>query len=80
MSKLRVLSASQVLRFLAGFGFQPCGQRGSHIKLRRIVAGESQTLTVPDHRDMDRGTLHALYRQPSRFVQDSDLRPGFFTE
>ena len=80
MPKLRVLSGGQVLRILAEFGFEPCGQRGSHIKLRRIVSGENQTLTVPNHREMDRGTLHALYRQASRFVPDSDLRPRFFTE
>jgi len=80
MPKLRVLSASQVLRILAGFGFTPTGQRGSHIKLRRSVAGENQILTVPNHSELDRGTLHAIYRQASCFIAESELRPGFFTE
>ena len=38
------------------------------------------TLTVPDHAEIDRGTLHAIYRQALRFMPDSELRPWFFTE
>jgi len=37
MSKLRVLSGREVLKILGEFGFQEFSQRGSHIKLRRIV-------------------------------------------
>jgi predicted RNA binding protein YcfA (HicA-like mRNA interferase family) len=45
MAKLRTLSGRQVLRILADFGFQVFMQRGSHIKLRRILAdGQSQKL------------------------------------
>jgi predicted RNA binding protein YcfA (HicA-like mRNA interferase family) len=37
MPKLRVLSGREVLKILSGFGFQDFAQRGSHIKLRRIL-------------------------------------------
>ena len=81
MPKLRVLSVRQVLSILAEFGFQHFSQRGSHIKLRRILAdGRRQTLTVPNHEEFDRATLHAIYRQASRFIPESALRSRFFAD
>ncbi len=81
MPKLRVLSGREVLQILRGFGFEEFSQRGSHIKLRRLLEdGRVQSLTVPNHQDLDRGTLHAIYRQAGRFIAESDLRPTFFTE
>jgi predicted RNA binding protein YcfA (HicA-like mRNA interferase family) len=81
MSRLRVLSGREVLKILSEFGFQDIGQRGSHIKLRRIPpGGRAQTITVPNHGEIDRGTLHAIYRQASRFVPESKLRKKFFTD
>ena len=81
MPKLRTLSGSEVLGILAGFGFQPFSQRGSHSKVRRITAqGQSQTLTIPNHREIDRGTLHALFRQACRFIPELELRRVFFTD
>jgi len=38
MPKLRTLSGDDLLRIFANFGFQPFSQRGSHVKLRRILA------------------------------------------
>jgi hypothetical protein len=42
--------------------------------------GSIQTLTVPNHNEIDRGTLHAIFRQASRFIPESDLRRVFFAE
>ena len=81
MSRLRVLSGREVLKILGEFGFQDFAQRGSHIKLRRILSGgRTQTLTVPNHNEIDRGTLHAIYRQASRYIPESELRSKFFTD
>lgn len=81
MPKLRVLAGREVLKILGEFGFQRFAQRGSHIKLRRVLpGGQTQTLTVPYHDEIDRGTLHAIYRQASRFVPETELRSKFFTE
>jgi predicted RNA binding protein YcfA (HicA-like mRNA interferase family) len=81
MAKLRVLSGRDVLKILRAFGFQDVAQRGSHIKVRRVLeGGQSQTLTVPNHNEIDRGTLQALYRQASRFIPESELRAEFFTD
>ena len=81
MPKLRVLSGRQVLKILDDFGFQKVAQRGSHVKVRRVLQGNlTQSLTIPDHDEIDRGTLGAIYRQASRFIPDSELRVRFFTE
>jgi predicted RNA binding protein YcfA (HicA-like mRNA interferase family) len=81
MSKLRVLSGREVLKILGEFDFQDFAQRGSHIKLRRVLSnGRTQTMTVPNHTEIDRGTLHAIYRQASRFIPENELRSKFFAE
>ena len=81
MARARVLSGRDVLKILRAFGFQEYDQRGSHVKLRRVLAdGRKQTLTVPKHDEIDRGTLHAIYRQASRFIPESELRAEFFTD
>ena len=80
MSKLRVLSGSDVLRILRTFSFLEIGRKGSHVKVRRITTvGEKQTLTIPDHSELDRGTLRAIYRQTLRYVSAAELDPHFFT-
>ncbi len=56
-------------------------QRGSHIKLRRVLPdGTRQSLTIPNHRELDPGTLKAIYRQALRYVRDEDLRRHFYSD
>jgi hypothetical protein len=51
------------------------------VKLRRIsTSGERQTLTIVTHDELDRGTLHAIFRQASRYVPSEDLHPHFYTD
>lgn len=81
MTKLRDMSARDVLKALNSFGFQVLMIRGSHAKLRRVLTnGERQTLTVPVHKHLAPGTLRAIFRQASRYVPEADLRAWFFTE
>jgi predicted RNA binding protein YcfA (HicA-like mRNA interferase family) len=81
MPKLRTLSGEDLLRILAGFGFHPFSQRGSHVKLRRVLSdGTKQTLTIVLHDELDKGTLRAIFRQSLRFISEEDLRPHFYTE
>ncbi len=78
--RLRQLSGADVLHILGRFGFEEVGRRGSHVKLRRVFAGGRETLTVPFHRDLDAGTVHAIFRQACRHVGEADLRPYFFSD
>ncbi len=48
------------------------------MKLRRIVTGATQTLTIPTHVELDAGTLRAIIRQASRFIPEQDLRLHFY--
>ena len=81
MPKLRRLSGDEVVTLLAKFNFHVHAQRGSHVKLRRTApAGEHQTLTIPRHRELDRGTLRAILRQATRYIPEEQLIPLFFTE
>jgi predicted RNA binding protein YcfA (HicA-like mRNA interferase family) len=79
MTRLRPLTSREVLRALASFGFQVVGLRGSHATLRRTLAGgEQQTLTIPLHKTLATGTLHAIYRHALRYISEADLKPWFF--
>jgi predicted RNA binding protein YcfA (HicA-like mRNA interferase family) len=79
--KLRRLSGSDVVAILTKFGFAIHSQRGSHIKLRRITAqGHKQTLTIVTHKEIDRGTLHAIFRQASKYIAEEELHEYFYTE
>ena len=81
MPRLRRLAGAEVVRILGQFGFAVYSQRGSHIKLRRVLSdGTLQTLTVPVHSELDTGTCRAILRQAARFVADEDLRPHFYTD
>jgi predicted RNA binding protein YcfA (HicA-like mRNA interferase family) len=52
--------------------------RGSHAKLRRVTDdGRRETLTLPLHRDLDVGTLQAIFRQ-ARFLPEAELRKRFY--
>jgi len=76
--RLRRLSARSVVAILGRFGFEVVATRGSHAKLRRLAPdGTRQTLTVPLHRELAPGALHAIFRQASRFVPAKDLKPHF---
>lgn len=79
MPKLRVLSGKDVVTIFAFFGFVVAGQKGSHIKLVRTLSDDArQTLTIPNHPYLDKGTLKAIYRQASRYVAENELHRHFY--
>lgn len=61
MSKLPQVSGADVVRALQKLGFTIRRQHGSHVVLRRDDPF-AQTI-VPNHRQIDRGTLRAILRQ-----------------
>ena len=61
MSKLPQVSGPDVVRVLQKLGFTVRRQHGSHIIMRRDDPF-AQTV-VPNHRQIDRGTLRAILRQ-----------------
>jgi len=60
MPALPVLSGRKAVRVFERFGWQVARQRGSHIIL--VKEGENVTLSVPDHKEVAKGTLRSLIR------------------
>ncbi|MEM2087528.1 MAG: type II toxin-antitoxin system HicA family toxin [Thermoproteota archaeon] len=79
MPRLKVLSGRDVVKILSRFGFMIVSQKGSHVKLRRnLPDGSKQTLTIPLHEELDKGTLKAIYRQALRFIPEEELKTYFY--
>lgn len=68
MSKLPRISGRECIKALEGAGFHFKRQEGSHIILRRD--DPFAQLVVPDHRELDRGTLRAIIRQAGLGVDE----------
>jgi len=80
MPNLKRLSGSEVIKIFGQFGFTIRGQKGSHVKLQRDRHGEKQTLTIPNHKELDIGTLRAIIRQAMRYLSTDELQKYFYVE
>ena len=68
MSKLPRISGRDCVKALEKTGFHFKRQEGSHIILRRN--DPFAQLVVPDHKELDRGTLRAIIRQSGLSVEE----------
>jgi predicted RNA binding protein YcfA (HicA-like mRNA interferase family) len=68
MPQLPVLSGRDAVRALAKDGWQMARQRGSHMIL--VKDGHIATLSVPDHREVAKGTLRSLIRSSGLSVDE----------
>ncbi len=68
MPSLPTLSGREVVKVFAKDGWQLARQRGSHMIL--VKAGHMATLSVPDHREVAKGTLRSLIRSSGLTVED----------
>ena len=68
MSKLPSISGKQCVNALQKVGFVYKRQTGSHIVLRRD--DPFSQLVVPNHDELDRGTLRAIIRQSDISVDE----------
>jgi predicted RNA binding protein YcfA (HicA-like mRNA interferase family) len=68
MSKLPGISGRTCVRVLERAGFFLKRQEGSHIILRRD--NPFTQIVVPDHKELDRGTLRAIIRQSGLSVDE----------
>ena len=68
MSKLPRISGQECVKALTKMGFYFKRQQGSHIILRRDDPF-AQTV-VPNHKELDRGTLRAILRQADIGIEE----------
>ena len=68
MTKLPRVSGRECIKALERAGFYFKRQEGSHIILRRD--DPFAQIVVPDHKELDRGTLRAIIRQAGLGVDE----------
>jgi predicted RNA binding protein YcfA (HicA-like mRNA interferase family) len=67
MPQLPVVSGQEARRAFEKLGWHFDRQRGSHMIL--VQPGVPQNLSVPDHRELDRGLLRGLIRDAGLTVE-----------
>jgi predicted RNA binding protein YcfA (HicA-like mRNA interferase family) len=68
MSKLPRISGREAITALKKVGFDVIRQSSSHVIVRRV--SPFSQLVVPDHRELDTGTLRAIIRQAELSVDE----------
>jgi predicted RNA binding protein YcfA (HicA-like mRNA interferase family) len=68
MASLPVLSGQEVVRVFETFGWSVARQRSSHIIMTK--EGEIVTLSIPNHKEVARGTLRSLIRSANLTVDE----------
>jgi predicted RNA binding protein YcfA (HicA-like mRNA interferase family) len=67
--KLPVVSGAEVVKAFRKLGFEVDEQEGSHIIVRHLQPPHRR-LSVPNHREIAKGTLRALLRQAGITVEE----------
>ena len=68
MTKLPVISGRKCVKVLERMSFYFKRQEGSHIIIRRDEPFIQ--IVVPDHKELDRGTLRAIIRQTGLSIDE----------
>jgi len=68
MPPLPVITGREAVNVFLRTGWVLARQKGSHMIL--IKSGELITLSVPDHKTLDRGTLRSLIRKAGMTVDE----------
>ena len=68
MAVVPLRSGQAVVRVFASFGWSVSRQRGSHIIMTK--EGEIVTLSIPNHKEVARGTLRSLIRNANLTVDE----------
>ncbi len=63
MQKLPRISGKELIKILSKVGFMPARQKGSHIILIKQTGKGKKAVVVPNHKEIDRGTLLEIIRQ-----------------
>ncbi len=66
MSKLPVVSGGETIKALYKNGFKVKRKRGSHVLLKK----DNIRVTVPLHRELDRGTLRDIINQAGKAKEE----------
>ena len=76
--KPEALSGEDVVAILERYGFVVHSQKGAHIKMRRQSAGLTETLVIPLHDTLAKGTVKGIFNQASHYIPSAELHPQFY--
>ncbi len=65
MSKLPVVSGSDLIKVLSKLGYEIVRQKGSHVRLKNISDSGEHNVTVPMHKELAKGTLNDILSKVS---------------
>jgi len=68
MARLPMLSGGEAVKVFERAGWTIDRQRGSHVIL--VKDGQPATLSVPDHKELAKGTLRSLIRAAGMTTED----------
>jgi len=68
MGKLTNISGSEAAKAFSKAGWQPIGQVGSHLVM--VKPGVRANLSIPQHKELSKGTLRALIRNAGLTIEE----------
>lgn len=68
MGKFGNISGKEAVKVFQKLGWQKIGQVGSHVVL--VKSGVKANLSIPQHKELSVGTLHALIRNAGLTVDE----------
>ncbi len=80
MPKIKILSGKEIINIFEKFDFNIAKQSGSHIKLRRDINGLKNILTIPNHSELGKGTIKAIYNQGLKYISETELKNHFYNK
>lgn len=76
MPKLVCISGKDLVKFLEANGFVFVRQKGSHLRFE--IKEKGVGITVPEHFEIDRGTLRSIIRSLEKVIDKRVLKERFY--
>ena len=68
--KFPQISGIELIKKLRKFGFVVVRQKGSHIRLEKNTSSETIKITIPNHKNLKKGTLHNILKTADIKLED----------
>lgn len=80
MPKMKVLSGMDTVRFFEQNGFVIIAQKGSHIQMKRKTQYGNQSITIPNHKTLRKGTQRFIITLAIKYSLEQESRDFFYTK
>ena len=68
--KLPQISGKELIKKLMKFGFVVTRQKGSHIRLEKNTKDKTIKITIPNHPNLKKGTLHQIIKSAELTLEE----------